>query len=421
MIIRPLRLAGKLLLFAVIGVCLALTIVPHFLDAIYYRGPESAHFNGERFRNIDADDAISAAPRSSRSSIIWRTLAGSGGGANPAWPESVRITPHPIPARVAGQEMIVTWVGHATVLVQTQGLNILTDPIWSYGAGPWGFGPGRVGPPGIAFDRLPKIDLVLVSHNHYDHMDLTTLKRLWDRDRPVIVTSLGNDALLREAGIPGRYDVTDCGRCPGVETGDWGGFPILVEGSTAAARLTQPNGTMPVAAVYVTRNHHWSTRWISDRNRALWSSFVVALPGGNIFFAGDTGAGDLKWADEAARYGPVRLALIPIGAFRFFDGQMASGSHIGPVDAVEVARRLGASRAIGIHWGTFRLSSEGYFTPPRLLAAAMGCTRQGGQFDTVPIGRPTRVGRYSSPVETKPVSRAALLACLDTPSVRAMR
>ena len=117
----------------------------------------------------------------------------------------------------------------------------------------------------------------------------------------------------------------------------------------------------------------------------------------------------------------MRLALIPIGAFRFFPGQMSSGSHIGPVDAVEVARRLGASRAIGIHWGTFRLSSEGYFTPPRLLAAAIACTGQSGQFDTVPIGRPTRIAPYSSPVGTKPVSRTALLACLDTPSVQAMR
>lgn len=392
MIARVLRLTGKLLLFAVIGLCLALNIVPHFLDAIYYRGAMSTHFDGARFRNPDRDDALRAAPQASRTSVIWRTLTGGGGATSPAWPDRVKVTPHAIPARVAGQDMVVTWVGHATVLVQTQGLNILTDPIWSHRAGPYGFGPGRVAAPGIAFDRLPKIDLILVSHNHFDHMDLSTLKKLWDRDRPLIVSSLGNDGVIEQAGVPAR-------------TLDWGG------------RLAVRSGV----EVIVTRNHHWSTRWISDRNRALWSSFVVRLPGGNVFFAGDTGAGDLRWADEAARYGPVRLALIPIGAFRFFEGQMSSASHIGPVDAVEVARRLGAARSIGIHWGTFRLSSEGYFTPPRLLAAAMACTGQAGRFDTVGLGEPTRIASYASPAGTTAMPRPALLRCLDTPHVRAMR
>src|SRR3546814_15568207 len=107
--------------------------------------------------------------------------------------------------------MVATWVGHSTVLVQTAGLNILTDPIWSERASPVSFiGPKRVREPGIRFEDLPKIDLVLVSHNHYDHMDLPTLKRLWERDRPLIVTSLGNDTLLRRAGI-------------GAVARDWGG------------------------------------------------------------------------------------------------------------------------------------------------------------------------------------------------------
>lgn len=392
MIFRLLRLAGKLLLFAVIGLCLALTIVPHFLDAIYYRGPVTSHFDGERFKNTDPNDDIRVVPRRSRASYLRRWLTGADADMTPDWPDAVRVTARPIPPRVDGDGMVVTWVGHATVLVQTQGLNILTDPIWSTRAGPMGVGPARVAPPGIAFDRLPKIDLILVSHNHYDHMDLTTLKRLWDRDKPLIVASLGNDAVIGQAGVPAR-------------TLDWGG------------RLT----VRPGIEVIVNRNHHWSTRWISDRNRALWSSFVVRLPDGNVFFAGDTGAGDLRWADEAARYGPVRLALIPIGAFRFSPGQMGDWSHIGPVDAVDVARRLGASRSIGIHWGTFRLSNEGYFTPPRLLAAAMACTGQGGQFDTVPIGRPSRIASHLSPAGTPTMSRRALLACLDTPQVRAMR
>jgi len=395
MIFRLMRLAGKLLLFAVIGLCLALTIVPHFLDAVYYRGSETGHFDGERFRNLGRDDEIRTVPRRTRGSFLRRWLTGADADVTPEWPDQVKVDPRPVPARVAGDAMVVTWVGHATMLVQTQGLNILTDPIWSHRAGPFGTGPGRVAPPAIDFAKLPRIDLVLVSHNHYDHMDLVTLKKLWDRDRPLIVSSLGNDAVIAQAGVPAR-------------TLDWGG------------RLA----VRPGIEVIVTRNHHWSTRWISDRNRALWSSFVVRLPGGNLFFAGDTGAGDLDWADEAAGYGPVRLALLPIGAFRFSPGQMGDWSHIGPVDAVEIARRLGAPRSIGMHWGTFRLSNEGYFTPPRLLAAAMACTGQGGRFDTVKLGQPNAIARYASPAGTQGtarISRAALLDCLDTPDVREMR
>lgn len=287
--------------------------------------------------------------------------------------------------------MLVTWIGHSSVLVQTQGLNILTDPVWSDTAGPFGIGPRRVAAPGARFEDLPRIDLVLVSHDHYDHMDLATLKKLWDRDRPLVVTSLGNDSVIGQAGVPATAR-------------DWGGR-VQVQ---------------PGIEVIVNRAHHWDSRWFADRDRALWSSFVVTLPGGNLFFAGDTGAGDLEWANQAARYGPIRLALIPIGAFRFAAGQMAAGSHIGPVDAVEVYRRLGAARAIGVHWGTFRLSYEGWDTPPRLLAAAERCTGQTG-FEAIAIGRTVAVPTYAPPPSRPVMPRGALLRCLDTAAVVALR
>ena len=146
----------------------------------------------------------------------------------------------------------------------------------------------------------------------------------------------------------------------------------------------------------------------------------MTLPGGNLFFAGDTGAGDFGWADKAASYGPIRLALIPIGAFRFTAGQMAAGSHIGPVDAVEVYRRLGAARAIGVHWGTFRLSYEAWDTPPRLLAAAERCAGLHG-FGTAPIGRSIEVPPYAAPPPRPAVPRDAVLRCLDTPAIAALR
>jgi L-ascorbate metabolism protein UlaG (beta-lactamase superfamily) len=399
--VRPVRLVGAALLWLTVAVCLAVTIVPRFLDRIYYRGPVTSHFNGARFVNPDREDTTAPPGGRSRGSFLLAQATGSDG--RPPWPASVAVAQTKPAARIEGQRMVATWVGHATVLVQTQGLNILTDPILSDVAGPFGIGPTRVARPGIAFDDLPTIDLVVVSHNHYDHMDLPTLKRLWARDRPLIVTSLGNDSVIRQAGVPARAL-------------DWGGRMRV----------------RPGIDVVVNRNHHWSSRWFTDRNRALWSSFVVTLPGGNLFFAGDTGFGDGGWADTAAALGPVRLALIPIGAFRFAPGQMGTGSHLGPVDAAEVFRRLGAARAIPIHWGTFRLSYEAYDTPPKLLAAAMDCSlishnRPDKRFAAVPIGRLVEIPPIAPVVLPSAVfampdrGRDEIRRCLDTPAVRAMR
>lgn len=342
---RFVRAGGAILLWAVIAFCIAATVVPHFLDRIYYRGAVSGHFDGAYFFNPDGDDdRLKMTGAGGRAGFIWRQVFGD--PERPVWPEQVDVVRAKPPARVTGGRMLATWVGHATMLVQADGVNILTDPVWSTHAGPFGFGPKRVAEPGIALEDLPKIDVVLVSHNHYDHMDLATLKKLWERDRPLIVTSLGNDAVIANAGVPARAF-------------DWNGRVEVRAG----------------VSVTVTRSHHWDSRWFTDRNRALWSSFVVQLPSGNFFFAGDTGFGDGKWPAEAAALGPIRLAAIPIGAFRFEAGQMASGSHIGPREAIRVWDGLGRPPAIPIHWGTFRLSWEGYRTPPEMLKAMLGCAR----------------------------------------------
>lgn len=385
---RAVRWIVAALLWITVAACLAATIVPRFLDRIYYRGPATGHFDGSRFFNPDGDDSFAPPAGGSRASFLMRQLRPD--PARPEWPARVPVTPAKPPARVAGQAMRVTWIGHATALVQTQGLNILTDPIWSDRAGPFGFGPQRVAAPGVAFEDLPKIDLILVSHNHYDHMDLATLKRLWDRDRPVIVTSLGNDSVIAGAGIPAHAL-------------DWQQALTLtqagVEREEGVPRC-DPVGACPGdrATVAVTRNHHWGSRWFADRNRALWSSFVVRLPGGNLFFAGDTGLGDGKWPAEAAALGPIRLALIPIGAFRFQPGQMASGSHIGPRDALRVWSGLGRPFAIPIHWGTFRLSYEGYETPPRMLRGMLRCAGSDpARFSAITIGQSVEVPPLAAP------------------------
>jgi L-ascorbate metabolism protein UlaG (beta-lactamase superfamily) len=398
-LVRVLRKLGVGLLFLIVAACVAIIFVPPFLDRIYYEGPDSTHYNGARFFNPDGEDTLTPPTGGSRGGFLFRYLTASDG--RPAWPTQIAVTPSRPLARVDGDRMVATWIGHATVLIQTQGLNILTDPIYGETAGPFGLGPRRVAAPGVTFDNLPKIDVVLVSHNHYDHMDLGTLKRLWDRDRPVIVTSLGNDTVLNGAGIPARYATTDCGYCGGVEAIDWGKKTTIIKDDRAFAQII------------VTRNHHWGSRWGSDRNRALWSSFVVQLAGGNIMFAGDTGMGDGRWPVEAALHGPIRLALIPIGAFRFVPGQMGTGSHIGPIDAAEVFVRSGARTAIPIHWGTFRLSYEAYDTPPKLLARVMMCRRLAG-FDARAIGAAVDVPSLTEPRVPMPLY-APPPACTATP------
>ena len=367
---------GTALLFLIVALLLVPIVVPPFLDRIYYRGPVSDHFDGRRFFNPDGEQGTGGSQK--RSAIGWILRAAQGRDRTP-WPAHLAIVPGypaaagiacPIaPGRVAEnwrrcvdkvdpRRMFVTWIGHSTVLIQAGGINILTDPIYAARASPFSFaGPRRIRDPGIRFDDLPKIDLILVSHDHYDHMDLATLRRLWERDRPLIVSSLGNDTILRGAGISSV-------------TRDWGG--------RVAVR--------PGIEVIVERVHHWGSRWMADRNRALWSGFTVTLPGGNLFFAGDTGAGDMRWPGEAARHGPIRLALIPIGAYQ--PREVMSGNHIGPVEATEIFQRLGAAYGLGVHWGTFQLSAEGIDEPARLLAAT---TRAHGiapnRFRTLPAGR----------------------------------
>ncbi len=380
-----------LLLWVIVALCLALTLVPPFLDRIYYEGPQSGHYDGERFFNPDEGQGewtndVVRGPGRPRGTFILRWLTGT--DDRQVWPERVEVAtvkPKTLPALKPG-EMRATWVGHATVLIETPGFTMLTDPIWAERAGPLGFGPKRVTKPGIAIADLPKIDLVIVSHNHYDHMDLATLKQLWNRDKPAIVTSLGNDTIIKSAGVEA----------------------IPMDWAT--------NRQIGAATVHVTRNHHWGSRWMKDRNRALWSSFTVDTPSGSVFFAGDTGYGDGLWPAEAAKAagGKIRFAMIPIGAFRFSPGQMWTGSHIGPHHAVKVYQGLGAAYALPIHWGTFQLSSEARDTPPKMLALEAACANlDPAAFAAKEIGVPFMVplpGAAKPAVPQQKCDKAAIAA-----------
>jgi L-ascorbate metabolism protein UlaG (beta-lactamase superfamily) len=305
----------------------------------YYTGPVSDHFDGERFF-----DANGVPPRSRRDLLRWRFGRQSRKTRTkwPAWAPSP-YADHP-PARVEGQALRISYAGHASFLIQTAGLNLLLDPVWSQRASPFRFiGPKRVNAPGIAFADLPPIDAVLVTHGHYDHLDVATLSRLAAAHRPRVITPLGNDTIMRN-------------RDPAIaaEAYDWGDRVDI--GSGVAATLVP--------------TRHWSARSLSDRNMSLWASFVIEAPGGRIYFVGDSAYGNGRNFREAReRYGSFKLALLPIGAYepRWF----MQDQHMNPAESVQAFKDCGAELALGHHYGTFQLTDEAIDAPTIALAEAI--------------------------------------------------
>ncbi|MGO4907508.1 MBL fold metallo-hydrolase [Pseudorhodobacter sp. W20_MBD10_FR17] len=297
----------------------------------YHSGPVSDHFDGTRFFNPQG-----AAPRGLRDLLKWQF-----NGQCKAWPKSVATDAVKPAAHVA--DMTITMVGHATMLIQTAGINILTDPVWSTRASPLAFaGPKRVAQPGIAFDDLPKIDAVLLSHNHYDHLDIATLHRLHQSHAPEIITPLGNDAIIH-AAIPQAK----------ITTRDWG--------------QTSQHGPL---TIHFEPCHHWSARGMRDRSMALWSAFVIQGPSGKILHIGDTGFDNGRpYANLAAQHGPLRAAILPIGAYepRWF----MRDQHQNPDEAARGFLLSGAKHAIGHHWGTFQLTDEAHQAPLDALKTAL--------------------------------------------------
>ena len=314
----------------------------------YYSGPPSDHFDGLRFFNPDHPDT----DRGFRDLLRWKLKETAA-----PWPRSIPVRQTVPELRIAG--LRATIVGHASVLIQSGGLNVLTDPVWSQRASPLPFaGPRRVWAPGIAFESLPQIDAVLLSHNHYDHLDLATLRRLHSRHSPLMVTALGNDAILRRA-IPGAR----------VVTGDWWDRIEIGKG-----------GEVTIVPAY-----HWSARTGRDRRMALWCGFMLSTSAGRAYFSGDTGYGNGRiFRDMRQRIGRPDLALIPIGAYapRWF----MCAQHTDPNEAVQILEDLEAARAVGIHWGVFRLTDEHRDEPPELLLKALA--RRGIAQNLFPAGVP---------------------------------
>jgi N-acyl-phosphatidylethanolamine-hydrolysing phospholipase D len=236
-------------------------------------------------------------------------------------------------------EPLVTWVGHATLLVQLEGKNFLTDPHWSGRASPVAFaGPRRVTPPGLAFEDLPPIHFVLISHGHFDHLDVATVKRLAASHRPRFLVPLGYKAWFADLGI------TE------VDELDW-----------------WDSRTVQGLTVTCVPGQHWDQRSPWDLNRRLWSGWAVAGRDRRFFFAGDTGYYEPIFREIGVRLGPFDLAAIPIGAYR--PPEMMRWSHVDPRQALSLFADVQGRRFLAIHWGTFDIADEPLDEPPRLLEA----------------------------------------------------
>lgn len=316
------RSAVVVLMLSFLGACKSMKVEG-------YNGPVSDHFDGVKFHNMGP-----FALRGLGAILKWRFTS-----HRLPWPEVIPIVPPP--AVVPDSDPLhATFVNHATFLVEIGGVNVLTDPIWSERASPvsWA-GPKRVRPPGIPFESLPRIDAVVISHNHYDHMDLPTLQRIEKAYRPVFLCGLGNKAFLEKFGLTHVREL------------DW-----WQKEKVGSADIT----FVPA--------RHFSQRGFKDRMKTLWGGYVIEGAGKKLYFAGDTGYGEhFKMIEK--RFGAVDMALLPIGAYepRWFMGVV----HTNPDDAVRAHLDLKAKKSVGMHFGTFRLSDEGYDQPEKDLEKSL--------------------------------------------------
>jgi L-ascorbate metabolism protein UlaG (beta-lactamase superfamily) len=311
---------------------------------------KSDHFDGRRFVNPTGSGGqpFTAVPR-----LLLESRT--------PWPARIDEAPQR-PPMLEGAHAVVTFIGHATFLIQAAAGNILTDPMYSQRAGPLNvLGPRRVRQPAVKFDDLPPVATVLLSHNHYDHCDRRTLGMLAERFDPIVVTPLGNGTLVRSAGIRR------------VEELDW-----------------WQNAKSTALPITLTPARHFSARTPLDRNRALWGGFVLAVGSFRIFFAGDTAYAPF-FHDVRRRLGPIALALLPVGAYepRWFMQEV----HMNPAEAVQAHLDLEASESVGMHFGTFQLTTEGIDEPLRALEDARRARNvEPARFRVMGFGESVRLG-----------------------------
>lgn len=319
-------------LSALVAFLIIINVLGSILSGPRYSGPVSDHFNGQRFLNVGGIQA-----KGPLATLKWFVTRKRG-----QWKEITNASFGERPETLVERGVKITFVNHSTFLIQTEGVNILTDPIWSERASPFSFmGPRRMRPPGLDLNDLPPIHVVLISHNHYDHLDLSTLKKIVKAHQPKILTSLGLKIFLDKKGIPVTKDM------------DWWSEYTV-------------NDRVKIMA---TPAQHFSSRGTNDRDGTLWCGYIIKRNEGNIYFVGDTGYNDTIFKNIGERFSPIQLALIPIGAYR--PQWFMSPIHCSPQEAVRIHLDLRSKKSIAAHYGTFPLADEGQDEPLQDLKLAL--------------------------------------------------
>ena len=310
------------MLFTILAVVAAIPVtgilIGRAISAPRYQGAVSDHFDGKQFFNPSGHNAsgfkevFKWQSDQKREKKPWTLVQ------NPSFGDK------PTPS-VSNGELRVTYIGHSTVLIQMDGINILTDPVWYERTSPvqWA-GPKRVKPAGIKMEDLPPIHLILQSHNHWDHLDIVNLPKIYARDKPLIVTSLGVSQFLKQHGMDNSVDLDW-----------WDEYTLNNVGDTEGLKIT----CIPA--------QHFSGRGIKDRNATLWSGFMISSKtSGNVYFAGDSGYATF-FKQIGDKFGKIRLALIPIGAYKpeWFMGNI----HCSPSEAVQIHHDVNAEKSLAIH------------------------------------------------------------------------
>ncbi len=306
-------------------------VVGAFLSGPRYRGPVTDHFDGKKFFTPGGQP-----PHGLKEVFRWMI-----GRKRSPWKPDMSISPGRRPLNFFNDGIRITFINHSTFLIQVDGLNILTDPVWSLRTSPFSMlGPRRMRPPGIRLEDLPRIDYVLLSHNHYDHLDLSTLMVISGAHHPEIITPLGVKSFLDSESIRRASDM------------DWWEEKTLRDEVRVTAVPAQ----------------HFSGRGLLDRDATLWCGYVIGTSVGKIYFAGDTGHHSSMFFEIGKRCGPFDISILPIGAYR--PEWFMSPVHTSPEEAVRIHLEVRSKLSIASHFGTFPLADENPEETINDLAAA---------------------------------------------------